>query len=44
MIHKLRNFVLPFTLYLDVENAQNPVWIQFEKTNRRNLELILDED
>ena len=34
IIHKLQNFVPPFTLYLDAENAPNPGRIHFEKTNR----------
>ena len=33
MTNKLHKFVPPFTLYLNVENAQNPVQKEFEKTN-----------
>ena len=33
MTHKLHEFVPPFTLYLNVENAKNPGWKHFEKTN-----------
>ena len=33
MTHKLHAFTLYFTLYLNIENAQNPVWKHFEKTN-----------
>ena len=35
IIHKLQNFVPPFTLDLDVENAPNPTRIHFEKTSRK---------
>ena len=33
----LHEFVAPFTLYLNVENAQNPAQTHFEKTNTRLL-------
>ena len=33
MTNNLHEFVPPFTLYLNVENAQNPVQKHFEKTN-----------
>ena len=33
MIHKLQEFVPSFTLYLNAENAPNPAWKHFEKTN-----------
>ena len=33
MTNNLHEFVPPFTLYLNVENAQNPAWKHFEKTN-----------
>ena len=35
IIHKLENFVDPFTLYLDIENTPNQARIHFEKTNRK---------
>ena len=34
MIHKLHEFVPPFTLYLRSENARNPARKHFEKTNK----------
>ena len=39
MINNLHDFVPPFTLYLNVENAQNPVQKHFEKTNNKILTL-----
>ena len=33
MTQKLHKFVQPFTLYINVENAPNPVRKQFENTN-----------
>ena len=33
MIHHLHEFATPFTLYLNVANAQNPVRKHFDKTN-----------
>ena len=33
MRHHLHEFVRPFTLYLNVENATNPTWKHFDKTN-----------
>ena len=32
MTHKFHEFVPPFTLYLNIENTQNPAWKHFEKT------------
>ena len=34
MTHKLHKFVPQFTLYFNVENAQNSVQKHFEKTNK----------
>ena len=34
MTHHLHEFVLPFMLYLNVENAQNPAQKHFDKTNK----------
>ena len=36
MIHKLHEFVPPFTLYLNVENAKIPARKHFEKTSMSN--------
>ena len=33
MTDNLHEFVPPFTLYLNAENAQNLAWKHFEKTN-----------
>ena len=33
MTNKLHEFVPPFTLYLNIQNAQNPARKHFEKTN-----------
>ena len=33
MKHKLHEFVPPFTVYFNTENAQNPVRKHFKKTN-----------
>ena len=42
MTHKLHivKFVPPFTLYFNVENAQNPGRKHFEKTNIRMCHLV----
>ena len=33
MTHHLHEFAAPFTLYLNIPNAQNPVRKHFDKTN-----------
>ena len=37
MTHNLHEFVPPFTLYLTIENAQNPEGKHFEKTSMFNI-------
>ena len=40
MTHNLQEFVPPFSLYLNIENAQNPARKHFEKTNVMNMHLM----